>query len=372
MHKGYEPLGNYIQLVDDRNKGEITDRVLGINIDKFFMPSVANVIGTDLSKYKLLKKGYFACNPMHVGRDERLPIALFDENEPGIVSPAYFMFNIADSTKLNADYLMMWFRRPEFDRQCWLRTDGSVRGGITWDDICRMEVPVPPMEEQLEIVKAYKTIEDRISIKKKINDNLESIAHSIYRNAISNFELESQPINFYGSVITGKTPSTDCPEYYGKDIPFIKTPDMHGTPFVTTTECYLSKLGAESQANKYIPEFSLIVACIGANAGEVAITTYQAQTNQQINATVTDYPCSMYFAIKDSREELRALGDGSSTMLNVNKSSFENFELQLPSKDKLTKLEGQLRLAFDYIHSNVLEMNLLEEYKALIVTTLSR
>ena len=180
LHKGYEPLGNHIQLVDDRNKEEITDRVLGINIDKYFMPSVANVIGTDLSKYKLLKKGYFACNPMHVGRDERLPIALFDEDEPGIVSPAYFMFNIADSAKLNADYLMMWFRRPEFDRQCWLRTDGSVRGGITWDDICRMEVPVPPMEEQLEIVKAYKAIEDRIAIKKKINDNLEAQTQAFF------------------------------------------------------------------------------------------------------------------------------------------------------------------------------------------------
>ena len=94
MQKGYEPLGNHIQLVDDRNREEITDRVLGINIDKFFMPSVANVIGTDLSKYKLLKKGYFACNPMHVGRDERLPIALFNEDEPGIVSPAYFMFEL--------------------------------------------------------------------------------------------------------------------------------------------------------------------------------------------------------------------------------------------------------------------------------------
>lgn len=172
LHKGYEPLGKHIQLVDDRNREKITDRVLGINIDKFFMPSVANVIGTDLSKYKLLKKGYFACNPMHVGRDERLPIALFNEDKPGIVSPAYFMFEVVDADRLNSEYLMMWFRRPEFDRQCWLRTDGSVRGGITWDDICRMEVPVPPMEKQLEIVKAYKVIEDRIELKKKINDNL--------------------------------------------------------------------------------------------------------------------------------------------------------------------------------------------------------
>jgi type I restriction enzyme S subunit len=168
----YEPLGKHLRTVDDRNSDSITDRVLGINIDKYFMPSVANVIGTDLSNYKLLHKGLFACNPMHVGRDERLPVALYTEDEPAIVSPAYFMFEITDPEVLNPDYLMMWFRRPEFDRLCWLKTDGSVRGGITWDDICRIEVPVIPMEEQLHIVKSYSIITERIKLKKKINDNL--------------------------------------------------------------------------------------------------------------------------------------------------------------------------------------------------------
>lgn len=74
MKSNYDILGNHIRLIDTRNRESITDRVLGINIDKFFMPSVANVIGTDLSKYKLITKGKFACNPMHVGRDERLPV----------------------------------------------------------------------------------------------------------------------------------------------------------------------------------------------------------------------------------------------------------------------------------------------------------
>lgn len=279
---------------------------------------------------------------------------------------------IIDEELLNAKYLMLWFSRPEFDRYARFKSHGSVREVMDWEEMCNVEVPVPSIEEQRQIVDAYEAIERRIELKRKINDNLEAIAHSIYRETVSNSELQSQPIKYYGPVITGKTPSTDCLECYGEDIPFIKTPDMHGTPFVTTTECYLSKLGADSQANKYIPEFSLIVACIGANAGEVAITTYQAQTNQQINAAVTEYPCALYFAIKDSRDELRALGDGSSTMLNINKSSFENFELQLPYKDKLIKLEALLRSAFDYIHSNVLEINLLEEYKSLLVTTLSR
>ena len=118
MKSNYDILGNHIRLIDTRNRESITDRVLGINIDKFFMPSVANVIGTDLSKYKLITKGKFACNPMHVGRDERLPVALYDEEEPAIVSPAYFMFEVVDNSILNEDYLMMWFRRPEFDRIC--------------------------------------------------------------------------------------------------------------------------------------------------------------------------------------------------------------------------------------------------------------
>ncbi len=172
MKSNYDVLGNHIRLVDIRNQDLATKRVLGISIDKAFMPSVANVIGTDLSKYKLLEKGRFACNPMHVGRDERLPVALCEEVDPAIISPAYFMFEVCDNTVLTEEYLMMWLRRPEFDRECWFHTDGSVRGGILWEDICRLEIPIPSIEKQREIVAAYKAITDRIELKKQINDNL--------------------------------------------------------------------------------------------------------------------------------------------------------------------------------------------------------
>ena len=200
--RNYEPLGKHLQLVDTRNVDSITDEVLGINIDKFFMPSVANVIGTDLSKYKLISKGIFACNPMHVGRDERLPIALYTEDYPALVSPAYFMFKIADETVLNSEYLMMWFRRPEFDRQCWLRTDGSVRGGITWDDICRLEVPVIPLEEQLHIVHNYKVITDRIELKRRINDNLSATAAALFQQMfLTSSDRECWPVGSFSHFI---------------------------------------------------------------------------------------------------------------------------------------------------------------------------
>lgn len=190
MKSNYDILGNHIRLIDTRNTDSVTDRVLGINIDKFFMPSVANVIGTDLSKYKLITKGKFACNPMHVGRDERLPVALYEEDDPAIVSPAYFMFEIIDENVLDENYLMMWFRRPEFDRICWLHTDGSVRGGITWDDICRLELPVPAIEEQREIVRSYKAISERIALKNQINDNLANTEQAILVETIGRNQTE--------------------------------------------------------------------------------------------------------------------------------------------------------------------------------------
>lgn len=185
MELKFEPLGKYVRLVDERNTDLVTESVLGINIDKYFMPSVANVVGTDLSKYKLLKKGRFACNPMHVGRDGRLPVSRFTEDVPAIVSPAYFMFEILDENEIEPEYLMLCFRRSDFDRMCWFRTDASVRGGITWEDVCALTVPVPSIPEQRKIVHDYQVIADRIELLQKMNENLDAIAYTQYKKLVS-------------------------------------------------------------------------------------------------------------------------------------------------------------------------------------------
>lgn len=181
-----------------------------------------------------------------------------------------------------------------------------------------------------------------------------------------------QPIHNFGTVITGKTPPTSVTEYYGNDIPFIKTPDMHGNVYITSSECSLSKAGADSQKNKYIPENTVVVACIGANAGEVALTSYIAQTNQQINAVISKYPCFLYFSIKAHTAELRTLGEGSSTMININKTSFENYEIPTPSDNTLQQLEHKLNIIFSAILHNLQEIDRLNETKDLLVTQLSR
>lgn len=177
----YKPLGNFIQKVNERNNDLSITKLQGINIDKFFMSSVANIVGTDLSKYRIVRKGQFACNRMHVGRDERLPISLLTCEDPIIVSPAYDVFEIIDETILDKEYLMLCFRREEFDRNCWFYTDADVRGGLRWEDFCKIEIPIPSLAEQKEKVAKFCFIEETISNNEKTIKELERLFVHLYK-----------------------------------------------------------------------------------------------------------------------------------------------------------------------------------------------
>lgn len=154
----FDKIGNYVQQISNRNKDLSVKNVLGINIDKVFMPSVANTSGTDLSNYKVIQKGQFATNLMHVGRDERLPIGVYTGNEPAIVSPAYFTFEITKPDELLPEYLMLIFMRAEFDRYAGFICDSSVRGNLDWERFCEIEIPIPTPEGQCEYVRIYSNL----------------------------------------------------------------------------------------------------------------------------------------------------------------------------------------------------------------------
>ena len=181
MKSNYEPIGNFIQEIKVRNADLKAKKLLGINIDKFFMPSVANVVGTDLSVYKVVQKNQFACNRMHIGRDYRIPIALTQSEEPFMVSPAYDVFEIIDTEVLLPEFLMMWFSRSEFDRETAYYTDADVRGGLTWQSFLEMKFPVPKIETQRAIVAEYNALQNRININQKIIQKLEETAQAIYK-----------------------------------------------------------------------------------------------------------------------------------------------------------------------------------------------
>ncbi len=188
----YRLLGDYIKQIKKKNTDGSVSVLKGIRINKEFMKSVANIQGTDLSKYRVVEKYQFAYNPMHVGRDEILPISVLLEDEPIIVSPAYVVFEILDYNILNPEYLMMWCRRSEFDRNVWFTTDSSVRGGFSWESLCELKLPIPSIEKQHEIVKEYNTVANRITLNETINKKLEDTAQALYKNWFVDFEFPNE------------------------------------------------------------------------------------------------------------------------------------------------------------------------------------
>ena len=376
MKSNYDILGNHIRLIDTRNRESITDRVLGINIDKFFMPSVANVIGTDLSKYKLITKGKFACNPMHVGRDERLPVALYAEEEPAIVSPAYFMFEVIDNSILNEDYLMMWFRRPEFDRICWLHTDGSVRGGITWNDIYRLELPIPPIEKQIEIVNSYKAITERIALKQKINDNLEAQVSAIYH---SMFEEQNEwskgSVSDFGEIVSGATPSKDIDEYFCSDgIVWLTPKDLTstGNKFIYKGETDITEAAYHSCSTKLLPKGSVLLSS-RAPVGCVAIAMTDLCTNQGFKSIIpkSEFGTAfVYYFLKENRQLLESHSSGT-TFMEISGNVLKAIPVSIPPEELTKKFSSICEPIFAYQEQIEAEIFQLLELQRTMVSQIS-
>ena len=388
MKSSYDILGNHIRLIDTRNRESITDRVLGINIDKFFMPSVANVIGTDLSKYKLITKGKFACNPMHVGRDERLPVALYDEEEPAIVSPAYFMFEVIDNSILNEDYLMMWFRRPEFDRICWLHTDGSVRGGITWDDICRLELPIPPIENQLEIVNIYKAITERIALKQKINDNLEETAQSLFQEQFAAFYNENELPDGYSIA----TLDSLCSIKGGKRLPadgeLLDTPTAH--PYIRVRDLGSNRYVCLTNQFQYIDEEThsaisryivntndIVISIVGTIGliGKIHTSLNNANLTENcvklanIHTVTPDY---LYYTLcykKQIKEiELLTVGAVQSKLPMYN---IQSMKILVPPAEVIEDFQHKFDIFNEQIEANTIEIQRLYELQSVLLAKLA-
>lgn len=172
MKSSYKSIDELVIKIDERNTDENISELLGLSIDKCFIKSVANTNGTDLSKYKIIRKRDFAVSLMQVSRDEKIPIAMQSEYDAAIMSPAYPIFRVKDTNIVLPEYLEMWFKRPEFDREAAFIAVGGVRGSMPWNEFAKMKLPVPSIDEQKNIVKVYKTITDRIALKQQINDNL--------------------------------------------------------------------------------------------------------------------------------------------------------------------------------------------------------
>jgi len=192
MKSNYKPIGDYVNLVEERNK-ELQDLPLvGLSIQKKFIPSIANTIGTDMSTYRTIYKNQFAYSAVTSRNGDKLTIALFKDLEKGLISQAYTPFEITDTNKLLPAYLMMWFSRPEFDRYARFKSHGSARELFNWDDLCGTLIPVPHPDKQKEIVKEYNTIVNRIALNNQLIKKLEETAQAIYKQWFVDFEFPNE------------------------------------------------------------------------------------------------------------------------------------------------------------------------------------
>ncbi len=183
MKSSYKLISDLVERVDIRNSDGTADMLMGLSIDKCFIHSVANTVGTDLTKYKVICKNQFAVSLMQVSRDSKIPVACFREYDRAIMSPAYSIFQVADESVVLPDYLDMWFKRPEFDREAAFIAVGGVRGSMPWEEFARIKVHVPTLERQRKIVDAYKAVNERIHIKQQLNDNLEATIQAAFDKA---------------------------------------------------------------------------------------------------------------------------------------------------------------------------------------------
>ena len=180
MKEGYRLLGDFIQPVDERNRDLRVDYLLGVSISKQFIPSIANIVGTDLSNYKIVRTGQFAYGPVTSRNGEKISIAHLRDKDC-IISSSYTVFEVVNKNELDPEYLMLWFSRPEFDRYARYMSHGSVREIFDWDELCKVELPVPSIDKQRSIVRAYQTITERIELKRRLNDNLLATAQAVYK-----------------------------------------------------------------------------------------------------------------------------------------------------------------------------------------------
>ncbi|MFH5972363.1 restriction endonuclease subunit S [Clostridium perfringens] len=367
MKSNYKLLGDYIREVNVRNT-ELKDLdLLGISIQKEFIQSIANTIGTDMSKYKIVKKNQFAYGTVTSRNGDKISIALLENYDEALISQAYISFEVIDENVLLPEYLMMWFRREEFDRYARYMSYGSAREVFSWDEMCNVKLPIPSIEKQREIVKEYNTILNRIKLNENIIKNLDFLIQGVYKKWFVEFnfpnefnlpyndtggefkesELERIPIYWeikradeVFDISIGKTPSRDDIECFTNndiDIKWISIADIKDKYFIINTSEKVTRKAIDKYNMKIIPKNTVIMS-FKLTVGRIAITTDDMTTNEAIahfktkNEKIRNY---LYCLLKNY--DYNSLGSSSSIGNAINSKIVKGMLVLIPDKTILYK-----------------------------------
>ncbi|MBR0054717.1 MAG: restriction endonuclease subunit S [Bacteroidales bacterium] len=318
----YKRLGDYIREVNVRNRDLKVTNLLGMSISKKFIPSIANTIGTDMSTYKIIKRNQFAYVPVTSRNGEKITIALLDCDDEAIISQAYTVFEIVNPEQLLPEYLMMWFRRPEFDRYARFHSHGSAREVFDWDELCEVRLPIPTIARQREIVAEYETLSRRIRLNEQMIARLEETAQALYRKMfVDGIDKENLPEgwrwgkieHFCKEMKSGGTPSRSRNDYWDKkDYPWLKSGEVHNN-IVFDTEEYISQEGLDNSSAKIISRGTVVMAMYGATAAQVAYLDCETTTNQACCNMIChskEDAAYLFFHLLANQEDIKKLANG--------------------------------------------------------------
>ncbi len=375
MKEGYRLLGDFIQPVDERNKELKVDYLLGVSISKQFIPSIANIVGTDLSNYKIVRTGQFAYGPVTSRNGEKISIALLRDKDC-IISSSYTVFEVTDNERLDPEYLMLWFSRPEFDRYTRYMSHGSVREIFDWDELCKVELPVPSIEKQRGIVKAYNTITDRIELKQKINDNLEVTTSSIYHSLFDEQTTWAKGnVSDFGEVVGGATPSKDVDVYFcSEGIVWLTPKDLTSTgkKFIYKGETDITEAAYRSCSTKLLPKGSVLLTS-RAPVGCVAIAMTELCTNQGFKSIIPNNEFGtafVYYFLKENKPLLESHSSGT-TFMEISGSVLKTIPAFIPPKDLTKRFSSICEPIFAYQAQIEAEIHQLLELQRMVSSQLT-
>lgn len=360
MKSNYKQLGRYICPVDVRNKGLVTTKLLGISVEKCFIPSIANIIGTDLEKYKIVRKGQFAYIPDTSRRGDKIAVALLREEEC-IISSAYTAFEIIDTNELDPEYLMLWFSRPEFDRYARFHSHGSVREIFGWDEMCRVELPVPDIEEQRNFVRSVNLLQHRIHMLERIGLIVEQSTQFIFDELISqegNLATVDEWINFNPKRTLSKGMVASCFEMASLPIQGASLARGEKKPY----NGGMRFRNGDTLIARITPclENGKAAFVSGLSDNEVAFGSTEVIVMEAKNP---EYEALPYFLVRNKKFIAFATEflNGSSGRQRVSASQLASFKMPLIEKSELDKVASIGRRALAYLGMVSRQINVLRD-----------
>lgn len=395
MKEGYRLLGDFIRQVDVRNTDGKEENLFGVSVQKMFIPSIANTIGTDFTKYKVVKRGQFTYIPDTSRRGDKIGIALLMDYDEGLVSNIYTVFEVKDENELLPEYLMLWFSRPEFDRYARFKSHGSVREIMDWDEMCKVELPVPSIDKQRSIVKAYQTITERIELKRRISDNLEATIQVAFDKAFHDAGVSlpetiikqnkvpqgwtDATVGDFASVQTGPFGSQlHNEDYVESGTPIITVEHMDGK-YIAHRNLPLVSQNDVDRLRKYdLHTGDIVFSRVGSVNRAVMVSQHEDGwlfSGRCLRVRPYDPNTGSFFLWWFNQPVIRQLVTASAvgaTMPSINTSILNSIRIVFPQKDIVTQFCKMADGLIEIIATNLEEIRKLNDAREYIQLSLSR